>query len=149
MFTTCNFFAILRYYQGVDMKHLAIFIGDSIEKILKGEKTIEGRFTIDKIPPYGMIKKDDEIFLKQSGGNILGRVEVDNVLFYENLDGESLGKLRKEYNNEMCADDIFWKNKSGTRYATIIFLKNPQRFLAPLKNKKKDRRSWVVLENEL
>ena len=130
------------------MTHLAIFIGDAIEKILKGEKTVEGRFSLDKIPPYGMIKKGDEIFLKQSGGSILGKVEVDNVLFYENLDGETIGKLRKEYNPEMCADDKFWTDKASARYASLIFLNNSQRFLAPLKNKKKDRRSWVVLENE-
>jgi len=130
------------------MKHLAIFIGDAIEKILKGEKTIEGRFTIDKIPPYEVAKKSDEILLKQSGGSIIGKVEVDNALFYENLDGESIGKLRREYSKEMNTDDSFWKAKSEARFASIIFLKNPTRFLAPIKNKKKDRRSWVVLENE-
>lgn len=129
------------------MKHLAIFIGDAIEKILKGEKTVEGRFTLDKIIPFGSIKKDDEILLKQAGGNIIGRVEVDNVLFYENLSGEAIGKLRKEYCQEMCANDDWWKSKAHSRYASLIFLKKPIRFLASLKSKKKDRRSWVISED--
>ena len=130
------------------MKHLAIFVGDAIEKILKGEKTVEGRFTLDKVLPFEKIKKSDEIFLKQSGGSIIGKVEVDNVLFYEGLGGEAIGKLRKEYNGDMCTNDDFWKSKASAHYASLIFLKKPTRFLAPLKNKKKDRRSWVVLESE-
>ena len=129
------------------MKHLAIFIGDAIEKILKGEKIIEGRFTIDKIPPYLVVSKGDIIFLKQSGEKIIGQAEVENVLFYEGLTGESIGKLRKEYSKEMCVSDIFWQEKVNSKYASIIFLTNPTRFLAPIKNKKKDRRSWVLLGN--
>lgn len=130
------------------MKHLAIFIGDAIEKILRGEKTIEGRFSLEKILPYNEIKKGDEILLKQSGGNIVGTVRVDNVLFYDNLDGESVGKLRKEYGEEMAVDDSFWRAKARARYASIIFLTKPERFLALLKDRKKDRRPWVVLGNE-
>lgn len=132
----------------VIMRHLAIFIGDAIEKILKGEKTVEGRFTLDKIPPYEKIQKGDEILLKRAGGNIIGKVIVDNVLFYEKLDGEAIGKLRKEYNDEMCVDDDFWKAKARARCATLIFLKKPQRFLAPLRSQKRDRRPWVVLDNK-
>jgi len=129
------------------MKHLGIFVGDAIENILHNRKTIEGRFTIEKILPFGKIKMGDEILLKQSGGEIIGRVEVDNVLFYENLDGEAIGKLRKEYGKEMCVGDDYWKEKSSATVASIIFLKNPQRFLMPLKSKKKDRRSWVLMED--
>lgn len=127
-------------------KHLAIFIGDAIEKILRGEKTIEGRFSISKTLPYLMVKKDDEIYLKQSGGKIIGQVTVDNVLYYQGLDGEAVGKLRKEYNSEMQVEESFWQAKAHCRYASLFFLKNPQRYLTPVKTKKRDRRPWVVLE---
>lgn len=125
-------------------RHYAIFIGDAIEKILSGTKSLEGRFTEDKIPPYGVIKKGDEIFLKQSGGLMMGKVAVDNVLFFDNLDGEKLGKLRKEYNQDLMVDENFWQQKGNARYASIIFLKNPRRFLTPLRLKKKDRRPWIL-----
>ncbi|OGD65970.1 hypothetical protein A3F08_00630 [Candidatus Berkelbacteria bacterium RIFCSPHIGHO2_12_FULL_36_9] len=128
------------------MKHLAIFVGDAIEKILKGEKTIEGRFNIDKILPYNKIQKGDEVLLKQSGRDIIGVIEVENVLFYENLDGEAIGKLRKEYGKELAVGDDFWRQKAKARYASLIFLKCPKRFLAPLKSQKHDRRTWVLLE---
>lgn len=125
-------------------RHYAIFVGNAIEKILRGEKTLEGRFTEDKIPPYGVIKKGDEIFLKQAGSLIIGKVGVDNVLFFDNLDGEKIGKLRKEYSQDLGVDEKFWAQKSNARCASIIFLKNPRRFLAPLRMKKKDRRPWVT-----
>lgn len=130
------------------MRHLAIFVGDAIEKILRGEKSMEGRFSVDKVLPYGAVKKGDEIYLKESGGLVVGRIFVDNVLYYEGLDGEAIGKIRREYNNELCAGDGFWQAKSNSRYATLIFLTKPERFLAPLRIYKKDRRAWVVLDSK-
>ncbi len=130
------------------MRHLAIFIGDAIDKILRGEKTVEVRFSISKISPYEYVMKDDEIYLKQSGGLVIGKAKVDNVLYYENLDGETIGKIRREYANELCVDDGFWKLRSKSKYVTLIFLKNPERFLAPLRFSKHDRRPWVVLKDD-
>lgn len=129
-------------------KHLAIFVGDYIDKILSGEKTVEGRFSIDRILPYGKVKKGDIIFLKQSGGLILGEVEVDNVLYYEGLNAEAIGKIRKEYNQELCALDGFWQSKANSHYVSLIFIKNPKRYLASIRSKKHDRRPWVVLKND-
>jgi ASC-1-like (ASCH) protein len=127
-------------------KHLAIFVGDYIKQILSGTKTIEVRLSQEKIVPYGAIAKGDEILLKKSGREILGAVEVDNVLFYENLTPELIGRIRKEYNKELNVDNNFWQAKANSRYASLIFLKNPRRFLAPMKFRKKDRRPWVIID---
>jgi len=86
--------------------------------------------------------------LKESGDKVLGQVSVDNVLFYENLDGEMIGRLRKEYTTETGMPDEFWQRKANARYASIIFLKNPRRFLTPLKIKKHSRLPWVILEKD-
>lgn len=129
-------------------KHLAVFIGDYIEKILSGDKTIEGRFSIDKILPYGAVKKGDIILLKQSGGLIIGEVEVDNVLYYEGLNAELIGKIRREYDKELCATGDFWQAKADSKFVSLIFIKKPKQYLAPIKSKKHDRRSWVILDNE-
>lgn len=127
-------------------RHLAIFSHkDYIEAILRRTKIIEGRLSKDKIAPFGVIKHGDIIMLKLKGGMVFGQVGVDNVLFYENLTGEIVGKLRKEYSSEMLVDDEFWTQHANARYATVIFLDNPKRYLAPLKIVKKDRRPWVVL----
>lgn len=131
------------------MKHLAIFIDDYIEKILSREKSMEGRFSISKVLPYGAVKKGDEIYLKESGGLVVGRAIADNVLYYENLNPEAIGKIRKEYNQELCANDKFWQGKAKAKYATLIFLTKPERFLTPLRIYKRDRRPWLILEEKI
>lgn len=127
-------------------KHLAIFIGDAVDKILRGEKTMESRFSLERVVPYGQIAKDDIIFLKKSGGEIIGKVNVDNVLYYDNLNIEAISLLRKEYSKELCVDDNFWQKKAKSRYGTLIFLKEPERFLSAIKFQKHDRRPWVILD---
>lgn len=124
--------------------HIAIFVGDAIENIITGKKTVEGRFSYARYIPYGAIKKGDLILLKQSGGPIIGQVEVENVLYFDNLDGEKIGKLRREYGEEMVMNDLFWSDKQKSRYATIVFLTHPRRYLTPLSFHKHDRRAWVV-----
>lgn len=126
-------------------KHLAIFIDDHIEKILKGTKQIEGRFSLEKIAPYRQIAKGDIVLLKQSGGKILGEAEVENVLFYENLDGEKIGRLRREYGKDLGVDDRFWESKARSRYCSLIYLRNPRRYISPINYSKRDRRPWVAL----
>ncbi|KKQ35404.1 MAG: hypothetical protein US51_C0006G0001, partial [Microgenomates group bacterium GW2011_GWA2_37_6] len=54
------------------MKHLAIFKGDGAEKILTGKKTIESRFSKNKIAPYGVVSAGDLVYMKLSGGAIIG-----------------------------------------------------------------------------
>ena len=128
-------------------QHIAIFSGDAIEKILSGKKTMESRFSLGRIIPYGVVAKDDIILLKQSGGDIIGKTIVDNVLYYDHLKPQSIAILRKEYCEELCASDEFWQKKAKSNYATLIFLKNPERFVTPIKFRKKDRRPWVVLDD--
>jgi predicted transcriptional regulator len=125
--------------------HIAIFVGDAIERILSGEKTVEGRFSISKIAPYGKVKKGDIILLKQTGAKIIGQVEVDNVLYFDQLDGQKIGRLRKEYSDEMKMNDNFWQDKQRSCYASIIFLKNPRKYLTPLNYHKSDRRAWLTM----
>ena len=128
------------------MKHLAIFSDKKIiEKILRGEKKMEGRFSREKSLPYGKIKKGDMLYLKESGGLVKGKVEVDNVLFYDDLTPESIGKLRKEYGKELCVTDKFWEKYGRSNHATLIFLKNPQRIFS-IKYRKRDRRGWVIIK---
>jgi len=128
------------------MKHLAIFVGDAIEKILNGKKTVECRFSLKKIVPFSQVHRNDEILLKQSGGQILGRVMVEKVISMENLDKEDFFRMQKGLFKEVCMTKKFWKSKENSKFATFIFLKNPERFVAPINMPKKDRRAWVVIQ---
>jgi len=125
-------------------RHLAIFSkAEQIERILDGKSSVEVRLTQDRIPPYGGIAKSDTIFLKAAGGLILGEVGVDNVLFFDRLDGETLGKLRRQYGQELGLEDSFWLKPA--RFATVVFLTKPRRYVTPVKFRKHDRRPWVLV----
>ncbi|MEI6144486.1 MAG: ASCH domain-containing protein [Candidatus Berkelbacteria bacterium] len=130
-------------------KHIAIFVGSAIEDIFVGKKTIESRFSQNRVLPYGEVAKDDIILLKKSGGDILGQVTVDNVLYYDKLNQKSIEVLKKEYFNQIAVRENFWQSKKNSKYGTLIFLKNPKRFVFPLQFKKKDRRPWLISDKKI
>lgn len=99
-----------------------------------------------KVLPYQNVKKGDEILLKKSGSDIAGRVYVDNVLYYENFGIKGITEFRKMYSDDLCVDDKFWEAKKKSKFVTLIFLKDPERFVASIKFKKHDRRPWVIIE---
>ena len=129
-------------------RHLAIFLKGVAEKVLKGEKSVEIRLSQNRIAPYLEVQKDDEIYLKNSGGRIIGKITVDNCLYYEHLSPAIIQDLRKTYFNKAAMNKEFWQKKSKAHFATIIFLKNPTKFLTPVAFKKHDRRPWVVMEGK-
>lgn len=91
------------------MNHLAIFSDrDTIEKIFCCRKTAESRFSQKKIAPYKKVMKDDVIYSKLSGGEILGKVIVDNVLYFDNLDKEKIKEICLNYQAELAMGKNFW-----------------------------------------
>ncbi len=128
------------------MKHLAIFKGEGADKILTGKKTIESRFSKSKIAPFGAISKGDLVYIKQSGGKIIGQFRVKKVIFIDGLDDGEMVEIRKRYEGQIATDEAYWKGKIGAKYATLIFIGDSSRFItSPIKPVKKDLRGWMVL----
>lgn len=126
-------------------KHIAIFVGDTIEDILSGRKTIETRFSKVASLPYLKIAKGDIVLLKQSSSDILGQFEVDNVLFFDKLSKKDVDILKRQYEENIIANEKYWQKAYDSNFASIIFIKKAERYLAPIKYKKNDRRSWLIL----
>jgi len=130
-------------------RHLAVFVKGMAGKILSGEKQVDVRLSQSRIPPYLAVQKEDEILLKSSGGKIIGKASIDNCLFYDKLSPAKVVQIKNNYNSAAILDEKFWESKINAKFATIIFLKNPRKFLTPVIYKKNDRRAWVVLEKEV
>jgi ASC-1-like (ASCH) protein len=109
------------------MEHIAIMDEITINKILTGQKIIESRFSKNKIAPFNNIKKGEIVFLKKSGGDVLAYFEVDNVVFFEDLDKEKVKNIKEKYSECINAPLDFWISKMDSKYATLIFIKNPQK----------------------
>lgn len=128
------------------MKHLAIFKGQGAEKILAGQKTIESRFSRGRIAPFGVVGSGDLVYIKPSGGQIIGQFRVKKVIFYDNLDYRDLSYLKKKYGSGLAVERDYWVGKDQCKFGTLILIGDCTRFItSPIRLKKKDLRGWVVL----
>lgn len=101
--------------------HLAVFSEPYLSYILKGNKTIESRFSKNKIAPYNQITKDDIVIVKKSGGNIIAYFTIKEVAFF-NLNVTPINTIKDKYNKQLCVNDNFWDLKRDSNYATLIFI---------------------------
>lgn len=129
------------------MQHLAVFTKGVIDQILARQKTIESRFSKFQFAPYKRVKRGDEIFMKESGGKVRGKFIAANVLFFSSLNPEKVGDIRREYEEELKADKSFWQSKKDAKYATLIFVSDPESLANPILLEKHDKRAWVVLSD--
>lgn len=129
--------------------HLAVFSEPYLAKILSGQKTIESRFTKNKVTPYDQVKSGDVVIMKKSGGEIKGCFIIDSVEYHELKALNQARKLQEKYSDALCFNrtDTFWESKSNSNFATLMFIGQ----VIPLKNfnvEKRDRRAWVLLRDK-
>jgi hypothetical protein len=125
--------------------HLAILKEPYLEFILKGEKTIESRFSNRRCAPYKRVEKGDVVILKQQSGPVLGLCRVSHAWFYE-LDPESWQIIRKDFTAALRAEDPgFWRDREAASFATLMSIDNVHA-LPPISCGKRDRRGWVILK---
>jgi hypothetical protein len=124
--------------------HLAVLIEPYLSKLLRGEKTVESRFSRRRIAPYEEARAGDVVLLKQSGGPIVALAEVAEVEFFR-LEPATMEAIRREYAMALRATDpTFWEARKAARYATLLRLVSVCP-LPSLRYPKRDRRGWVVL----
>ena len=123
--------------------HLGIFVEPFLEAILDGRKTVESRFAIRRCPPFDRVRAGDVIFLKRSGGPIVGIAVAGEARYFE-LDHKTLRDIRRRYAARICAeDDAFWDARSEKRFATLIEIEEVEG-IPMLQIDKRDRRGWVT-----
>ncbi len=123
--------------------HLGIFGEPYLTYMLEGKKTIESRFSKNKIMPYNQITKDDVVIVKKSSGNVVGYFTIKDVLFFD-LNTISIEEIKLKYNKQLCVDKTFWINKKNSNYATLIIIDKLFK-LKPFHINKKGMQTWVKL----
>ena len=63
--------------------HLGVFSEPCLSYMLEGKKTIESRFSKNKILPYEKIKEDDIVIVKASGGNVVAYFTIKKIMFFQ------------------------------------------------------------------
>ena len=93
--------------------HLGIFGEPYLTYMLEGKKTIESRFSKNKIAPYNQITNNYIIIIKKSSGDVLGYFTIKDVLFFD-LNITSIDEIKLKYNKQLCVDETFWTTKKNS-----------------------------------
>lgn len=123
--------------------HLGIFSEPYLTYMLNEKKTIESRFSKNKILPYNNITKDDIVIVKKSSGCVIAYFTIKKVLFFD-LKETSIAEIKSLYNKELCLEDTFWSHKKNSNYATLIFIDKIYK-LNPFNITKKGMQTWIKL----
>jgi hypothetical protein len=126
--------------------HLAILIEPYLQLILSGKKTVESRFSLNRIAPFGVAKAGDVLVLKRAGGPVLGICEVTKSHFYH-LDPVVFSEIRRRFERRVCPMEAdFWERRRVKRFASLLEL-GMVTSVTPVRLEKRDRRPWVILES--
>jgi hypothetical protein len=129
---------------GASKMHLAVFRQPFLSLLLAGKKTIESRFSVNRVAPFEAIRDNDLILLKEASGPVVGIALAGAPGFYH-LDEQAWSMIRMKFATAICAtDDSFWEQRAHARYATLIPIKAALKF-EPFTIAKRDRRGWVLL----
>lgn len=124
--------------------HLGIFSEPYLTYMLDGKKTIESRFSKNKILPYHNINEDDIVIVKKSSGSVVAYFTIKKVLFFD-LTVTSIIDIKNKYSKGLQVDDSFWNSKKNSRYATLIFIDKLVK-LPAFNINKKGMQTWLIVK---
>ena len=127
------------------MQHIAILRQPFFNMVISGEKTIESRWSMHKVAPYGKVGVGDEILLKETGKNVTATAKVKDVKYYE-LTPEMVEEIRIKYGKQIGTDNFEdWKDTLQKKYCTLIWLEDVKH-ISPIKVQKSNGAGWIVVK---
>ena len=127
------------------MKHIAILRQPFFDMVLSGEKTIESRWSMNKIAPYEKVKEGDIIYLKKTGEDISATAVAGKVMFYE-LTPSLAEEIRVKYGKAIGTDKFSdLETYTHKKYLTLIFLKDVKSVKA-MPAPKSHGAGWLIVD---
>ena len=128
--------------------HLAIFNEPFLSLLVNGTKTIESRFSMNKVSPYDKVFNGDIVFIKKSGGPITGYFIVRKTHFYTPLTLKERAEIKKRFSKGICSNAVsdFWSSRSSKKYISLLETSSVKK-IPPVSISKKDRMAWVVIRS--
>ena len=93
--------------------------------------------------PWQRVNPGDIILLKASSGPVVGICEVAETWFLDTTE-TPMPTIRRRFNEAIGGDAEFWESVQHTRYVTLLRVRAPYTFTAPIECPKRDRRGWVT-----
>lgn len=132
--------------EGVGL-HIAIFNEPYLSAMIEKRKTLESRFSVNRISPFRRIYEGDIVLIKRSAGNVIGFFQCGKIKYWTRNRGSSFSELESEYGKLICTslEPEFWESREDSRYGTLIEIHNLSLFKS-FGIDKQDRTTWVVLK---
>lgn len=128
------------------MKHIAILRQPFFDMVLNGEKTIESRWSMNKIAPYKKVNIGDEILLKLTGQPVTATAKVQDVKYYQ-LTSDIVEDIRIKYGKQIGTDKFEdWQDTKQKKFCTLIWLKDVKK-ITPLVVPRSNGAGWIVLKD--
>ena len=127
------------------MEHIAILREPFFSMVLNGTKTIESRWSMNRVAPYGKVSVGDTILLKETGKDVTAKAEVKDVKYYE-LTPQKVEDIRIKY-GKLIGTDKFedWESTLHKKYCTLIWLGKVEK-IEPLKVPRSNGAGWLVVK---
>jgi len=125
-------------------EHLAVLREPYLHLILSGRKTIEVRLAKIPLPPFRRVAVGDRIWLKRSGGPVVGRAVAARVEYFDDLTPDRLDLIRDGLAHQTQAAPEFWRTRRDCRYGSLIWLTQVES-IPPFRPAKITYAPWLVL----
>jgi hypothetical protein len=133
---------------GGNMDHVAELNREPLEKIIKGERTVEPVFSREMRPPFNSVNVDDTVYFKIKDGFAIAKAKVKKVENFKNLTPEKATEILEEHKEEIKPTNILFERDIYYKYATLIWLENLYE-IKPFKIKRNisERTKWCSIED--
>lgn len=133
------------HYIGV---HLAVFTEPFCSLLVKGQKTVESRFSIKCINPFESVSSGDVIFIKRAAGPVIGYFIASFTKYYYINSLDDLQTIESIYGERIMTSvsETFWIDRQNTKYSSLIGV-DGLCIIDPIILDKRDRLAWVVLKS--
>jgi len=125
--------------------HLVKLRQPYLGRILDGSKTIESRFTRTRKVPIGQIDPGDALWLKLSGGPVLGYAEVERFEVFDRLTPRTIRGLFTRHARAIGVGPAYAEHVSHARFGLLVWLKGVKR-IEPFPMRGGTMQAWVILD---
>lgn len=104
------------------MRHVAVLKPKYLRAFLDGEKIIEARLLRRRVPPFGVVRAGDRVYVKGVGQPVKHACYAGWVLQKEDMGPGTVDHLHRQYDQAVGAPIAFWASRLDARHAVLMRL---------------------------
>jgi hypothetical protein len=132
----------------VSRAHVAIVRPVYADMIVRGVKVAEVRLSRTRRPPFESVRRNDVVFIRESGGGYRARARVSRAVHIELFTPRDVRAIKRSVNAAACGRPEFWRAHEHARYACVMFLRSVREVSEGPPLDRQYGRAWIVLSED-